>query len=260
VDALTAEALRAEVMDIWADTDRNPSAIVMVSQSIREALLMGDRVAVLSGSPGMVRTILEIPLPRPRDSRSPEFMKLVDHLHDIITSAELPDIQITAPVQSASEEDLVEPLPAVQSADILGLLEFLEAQGGTSDLFQVASHTQVPFERVITTVKAAEMLDFVETPKRAVLLTPLGKQFVNANMDDRKDLWRGQLLELRLFRVVRDMIELEDGELPKEVMVQELATRLPMEDPEQTFETIVAWGRFGELFAYREERGVLTPE
>jgi NitT/TauT family transport system ATP-binding protein len=260
VDALTAEALRAEIMDIWADKERNPSAIVMVSQSIREALLMADRVAVLSGSPGTLRTIVDVPLPRPRDSRSPEFMKLVDHIHDIITSAELPDVLVTVPVPSASKDDQIEPLPMVQSADILGLLEFLETQSGASDLFHVASHTHVPFEKVLTTVKAAEMLDLVDTPKRAVLLTPLGKRFVNANMDDRKDLWRAQLLELRLFRVVRDMMDLEDGELPKEALLQELATRLPMEDPEQTFETIVAWGRFGELFAYREERGVLTPE
>ena len=232
----------------------------MVSQSIREALLMADRVAILSGIPGTVRTVVEVPLPRPRDSRSPEFMKLVDHIHDIITSAELPDIHVTAPMPSSSQEDPVEPLPLVQSADILGLLEFLEAQGGTSDLFQVASHTHVPFDRVLTTVKAAEMLDLVDTPKRGVLLTALGKRFVNANMDDRKDLWRAQLLELRLFRVVCQMMELEDGELPKEALLVELATRLPMEDPEQTFETLVGWGRFGELFAYREERGVLTPE
>ena len=226
VDALTAEALRAEIMDIWADKERNPSAIVMVSQSIREALLMADRVAVLSGSPGTLRTIVEVSLPRPRDSRSAEFMKLVDHLHDIITSAELPDVQVTAPVLSASQEDLVEPLPMVQSADILGLLEFVETQGGTSDLFHVASH----------------------------------KRFVNANMDDRKDLWRAQLLELRLFRVVQEMLHLEEGELSKEALLLEISTRLPMEDPEATFETIVAWGRFGELFAYREEQGVLTPE
>ena len=261
VDALTAEALRAELLDIWADKERNPSALVVVSQSIREALLMADRVAVLSGTPGMLRTIVEVPLPRPRDSRSPEFSKLVDHIHDIITSAELPDVQVTAPLAAAAPEDLVEPLPQAGSADILGLLEFVEAQGGTSDLFQVATHTHVPFERVLTTVKAAEMLDLVDTPKRGVLLTPLGTRFVNANMDDRKDLWRAQLLELRLFRVVRQMMDLEEGqELPKEALLQELATRLPMEDPERTFETLVAWGRFGELFAYREERGVLTPE
>lgn len=261
VDALTAEALRAELLDIWADKERNPSALVVVSQSIREALLMADRIVVLSGTPGMVRKIVDVPLPRPRDSRSPEFSKLVDHIHDIITSAELPDVQVTAPLAAAAPEDLVEPLPQAGSADILGLLEFLEAQGGTADLFQVATHTHVPFERVLTTVKAAEMLDLVDTPKRGVLLTPLGQRFVNANMDDRKDLWRAQLLELRLFRVVRQMMDLEEGqELPKEALLQELATRLPMEDPERTFETLVAWGRFGELFAYREERGVLTPE
>jgi NitT/TauT family transport system ATP-binding protein len=261
VDALTAEALRAEIMDIWADKERNPSAIVMVSQSIREALLMADRVAILSGSPGTLRTIVDVPMARPRDSRSAEFMKLVDHLHDIFTSAELPDVQVTAPIPSAaSQEDQVEPLPQAQSGDILGLLEFLETQGGTSDLFQVASHTHVAFEKVLTTVKAAEMLDLVDTPKRGVLLTPLGKRFVNANMDDRKDIWRAQLLELRLFRVVQEMIHLEEGELSEETLLQELATRLPMEDPEKTFETLVAWGRFGELFAYREERGVLTPE
>ena len=64
---------------------------------------------------------------RPRDSRSPEFMKLVDHLHDIFTSAELPDVQVTAPIPSAAaQEDQVEPLPMAQSGDILGLLEFLE--------------------------------------------------------------------------------------------------------------------------------------
>ena len=36
--------------------------------------------------------------------------------------------------------------------------------------------------------------------------------------------------------------------------------RLPMEDPEETFDAVVAWGRFGELFAYREERETLTFE
>jgi NitT/TauT family transport system ATP-binding protein len=33
-----------------------------------------------------------------------------------------------------------------------------------------------------------------------------------------------------------------------------------MEDPELTFDTLVAWGRFAELFAYREDKEVLTFE
>jgi NitT/TauT family transport system ATP-binding protein len=81
-----------------------------------------------------------------------------------------------------------------------------------------------------------------------------------ADMDKRKDIWRAQLLQLRLFRVVREMLQLREGELSKEELLHEIAARLPMEDSEATFETIVAWGRFGELFAYREDQEVLTFE
>ena len=124
----------------------------------------------------------------------------------------------------------------------------------------MVAHTHVPFEKVLTTVKGLEMLELVETPKRAVLLTPLGRTFVQAGMDERKDIWRSQLLDLKLFRVVSDLLELREGGTAKEELIHEISGRLPMEDPELTFETLVAWGRFGELFAYRKDRGVLTFE
>ena len=259
VDALTAEGLRAEILDIWDDRDRNPSSILMVSHDIKEVTFMADRIVVLSANPGRIRTIVENPLARPRDTRSPEFMRLVDQLHDIITSTELPDVQVST-VEPSVEADIVEPLPSAQYADMLGLLEFLDAQGGTCDLFQVVAHTHVPFEKVLTTVKGLEMLELVDTPKRSVNLTPLGRKFVQEGMDERKLIWRDQLLELKLFRVVRELLELREGELSREELVQEITSRLPMEDPELTFETLVAWGRFGELFAYRKDRGVLTFE
>ena len=259
VDALTAEGLRAEILDIWDDRERNPSSILMVSHDIKEVAYMADRIVVLSANPGRIRTIVENNLPRPRDTRSPEFLRLVDQLHDIITSAELPDIQVST-IEPSVEVDIVEPLPCAQNADMLGLLEFLDAQGGTCDLFQVVAHTHVPFEKVLTTVKGLEMLELVDTPKRSVELTPLGRRFVEGGMDERKLIWRDQLLELKLFRVVQELLDLREGDLSREELIQEIAGRLPMEDPELTFETIVAWGRFGELFAYREERGVLTFE
>ncbi|HLO68717.1 MAG TPA: nitrate/sulfonate/bicarbonate ABC transporter ATP-binding protein [Holophaga sp.] len=259
VDALTAEGLRAEILDIWDDRERNPSSILMVSHDIKEVAYMADRIVVLSANPGRIRTIVDNPLPRPRDTRSPEFVRLVDQLHDIITSAELPDIQVST-VEPSVEADIVEPLPGAQNADMLGLLELLETLGGSCDLFQVVAHTHVQFEKVLTTVKGLEMLELVDTPKRSVQLTPLGRRFVQGGMDERKLIWRDQLMELKIFRVVQEMLELREGVLAREELIQEIASRLPMEDPEITFETIVAWGRFGELFAYRKERGVLTFE
>ena len=259
VDALTAEGLRAEILDIWKDRGTNPSSILMVSHDIKEVAYMADRIVVLSANPGRVRTIVENPLPRPRDARSPEFLRLVDQLHDIITSTELPDIQVST-LEPSLAPDVVEPLPYAQSADMLGLMEYLETQGGSSELFQVVAQTHVPFEKVLSAVKASEMLDFVDTPKRLVILTPLGIRFIRAGMEERKGIWKARLLDLKLFRVVQEQLELHDGELTREDLIAEIQLRLPMENPEQTFETLVAWGRFGELFAYREEKGVLTPE
>ena len=260
VDALTAEGLRAEILDIWDDAERNPSSILMVSHDIKEVAYMADRIVVLSANPGRIRTIVENPLPRPRDTRSPEFLRLVDQLHDIITSAELPDISVTTVESTMEDRDLVEPLPVSHNADMLGLLEFLDAQGGTCDLFQVVAHTHVPFGEVLATVKGLEMLELVDTPKRSVQFTPLGKRFVQGDMDERKLIWRDQLMELKLFRVVRELMELREGQLTREEVLQEITGRLPMEDAEATFETLVAWGRFGEVFAYREEKEMLTFE
>src|SRR5258708_5243206 len=96
VDALTAEGLRAEVIDLWAPEDQNPSSILMVSHDIKEVVYMADRIVVLRSHPGSVRTIVENRLPRPRDMRSRPFEELVDYLHEIITGTEMPDAPPTA--------------------------------------------------------------------------------------------------------------------------------------------------------------------
>jgi NitT/TauT family transport system ATP-binding protein len=259
VDALTAEGLRAELLDIWQDAERNPSSIVLVSHSVREAVLMADRIVILSGNPTHIRTIVDVPLRRPRNSRSREYQVLVDRIHDIITSAELPDVEVSAP-SPANVPSPIEPLPHVGSSDVLGLLEFLETQGGSCDIYQIVSLTQVPFESVLSMVKAAESLNLVDTPKRGVKFTTLGLQFMAADIDERKDIWRDQLLTLRLFRVVLELLQLREGELSREELLHEISARLPMENAEQTFQTLVAWARFGELFAYREDKEIITPQ
>src|SRR5216684_8113611 len=72
VDALTAESLRAEVIDIWSAKDRHLSSILMVSHDIKEVVYMADRIVILSAKPGRVRTVVQNPLPHPRDYRTPQ--------------------------------------------------------------------------------------------------------------------------------------------------------------------------------------------
>src|SRR5262249_39481215 len=136
VDALTAESLRAEVIDIWAAADRNPSAILMVSHDIKEVVYMADRIVILGANPGRVQTIVANNLPRPRDYRSPAFLGLVDQVHEIITKHELPDLPPAPPVPGRRP---MEPLPEASSSEIVGLLEYLDAREGKDEIFRIAA-------------------------------------------------------------------------------------------------------------------------
>src|ERR1700676_5145196 len=96
VDALTAESLRAEVLDIWGARKQRLSSILLVSHDIKEVAYMADRIVILAATPGRVRPSVENKLPRPRDYRSQQLLSLVDYLHEVITHSEMPDVPTPA--------------------------------------------------------------------------------------------------------------------------------------------------------------------
>src|SRR5579859_7035937 len=256
VDALTAESLRAEIIDIWAAHDKNPSSILMVSHDIPEVVYMADRIVVLGANPGNILRTVENKLPRPRDYRSPDFMKLVEQLHEIITGHEIPDVPQLELVPSGAP--VAEPLPDALPSAIVGILEYLDARGDKEEIFRIATETDREFGEIIKVVKAAELLDFVDTPKRLVVLTPDGQRFVKATSQQRQVIWREQLLKLRIFKQVYDMmLKHPRKKLDAEVAQEVIIFNLPSENYEKTFETFAQWAQFGNLFAYDEGEGKL---
>jgi NitT/TauT family transport system ATP-binding protein len=251
VDALTAESLRAEAIDIWAAKDKRPSSIVMVSHDIKEVVFMADRIVVLDANPGRVRTVVQNSLPRPRDYRAPGLLNLVDRLHDVITGMEMPDVAAPAAVFEA--------LPRAGPGEILGLLEYLDARGGQEDVFKIASDTNREFGRLIAVVNAAELLDLVDTPRRQVVLTAEGRQFVKASPAEHRVLFRDRLLGIRLFSHVRDaLMRRDDHRIERDFVLELMAVQLPNEDYEAMFETFVAWGRYAHLFSYDDQSEVVA--
>jgi NitT/TauT family transport system ATP-binding protein len=256
VDALTAESLRAEVLDIWEAKDKNPTAIVMVSHDIKEVAYMADRIVVLGTRPGRVRTIVENRLPRPRSYRSAEFLQLVDKLHDIITGNEMPDVPATR--ESAA---IVEPLPDVRAGDVVGLLEYLAARGGKEEVFRIASDTNREYGQVIAAANAAELLGFVDTPRRMVVLEPLGARFVKLDPPERKAIWRQQLMTLVLFKRVGQALQQQEGhEIDADCVLETIVMTMPFENHERTFEIFVSWSRYGDLFAYDENTRTIAQQ
>jgi len=261
VDALTAETLRAEVLDIWSCVEKNPTTVFMVSHDIKEVVYMADRIVIMGSNPGSIRSILQNTLSRPRDYRSQEFLSLVDRIHHIITSAIIPDEEIPVTPVKAPSEFVLEPLPDASVNEIIGLLEFLDAHQGEEDIFHLAIEIHKEFGHLINITKAAELLDLVDTPKQKILLTELGKRFVESDTEGRKRLWKEQLYKLTIYRRILDMLRnTPKGRLERDHVEEDIVLHLPQEDPLKMFNILTSWARFGELFAYSEDTGYITFE
>jgi NitT/TauT family transport system ATP-binding protein len=59
-------------------------SMIFVTHHIDEAIALADRIVVFTARPGRIKTIIPVDLPRPRDSRSPQFHALADQLTDLL--------------------------------------------------------------------------------------------------------------------------------------------------------------------------------
>lgn len=257
VDALTAENLRAETIRFWSDREKNPKSILMVSHDIKEVVFMASRIVVLDANPGRIRTIIENKLPYPRDPRSKDFQKLVDRIHAVITESALPEEEpepVVIPGQPLTEapppRSGFEVLPDAGATEIGGLLEVLDDRGGREDVFRLAADMGREYAQMMNVVKAAELLDLVDTPKQLVVMTEAGKHYLKADAAERKLLFAKALDQLNVFKFVLTALEKRHRRCDADLVREELAVQLPFEDTERLFNTIVSWGRNGDLFDY----------
>lgn len=83
LDALTREVLQKELLDIWQKTKLT---VIFVTHAVEEAVLLADRVVVMTAGPGRVERDYRIPLERPRSITSPEFNHVRQELTDMLSS------------------------------------------------------------------------------------------------------------------------------------------------------------------------------
>ncbi|MEZ6003899.1 MAG: ABC transporter ATP-binding protein [Planctomycetota bacterium] len=81
LDAFTRIEMRREIVRIWRETGKT---CILVTHDVPEALELADRVAVMTRRPALVQSVLEVDLPRPRDSDDPSFRQLKDEIYSVL--------------------------------------------------------------------------------------------------------------------------------------------------------------------------------
>jgi ABC-type nitrate/sulfonate/bicarbonate transport system ATPase subunit len=88
LDALTRDDMQRLLADVWRETRKT---VIYVTHNVSEAVYLADRVIVMTPHPGTIKAEIRIPLPRPRDPLSVEFLdfqkELLRHLgHEAVAS------------------------------------------------------------------------------------------------------------------------------------------------------------------------------
>jgi len=85
IDAQTRELMQEELLKLWSETKKS---VMFITHDLDEAVLLADRIVVLSGAPGTVQAEVDVPLPRRRweyDVRSePEFGRVRHHIWQML--------------------------------------------------------------------------------------------------------------------------------------------------------------------------------
>ena len=278
LDVLTAESLRTEVVDLWRGSGRaGLKSIFLVTHNIAEAVFIATRIVIISSHPGRVRNVIPNPLPYPRNVNSQAVCGAgrpgARGDHGVGTSQTNPQIKPQrarpglawagraaagegAPGQVTSTGGpRVEAIPNAPVETIVGLLEILEDSQETINVFDLSARIGKEFGETIAIVKAAEMLDLVDTPKDDVLMTQVGWYFLAAPAAVRKTLFRQAIMKLRLFQMLTTRLaEAPDKRIDANLVLEELGTLLPYDEPAKLFQTLIAWGKIRRARGLRSKR------
>jgi NitT/TauT family transport system ATP-binding protein len=77
LDVQTRALMQGELLGLWSDLK---ASVIFVTHDIEEAIVLADHVVVLSKGPGTVKSIYDIPLPRPRDLSEARYSEQFIHL------------------------------------------------------------------------------------------------------------------------------------------------------------------------------------
>jgi NitT/TauT family transport system ATP-binding protein len=259
LDVLTAETLRTDLLDLWSGEQLPIKSILIVTHNIEEAVLMCDRILVLSSNPGRVVAEIKVPFEHPRNRLDPTFRQMVDDIYALMTDRRRADAST-----GKAELKMGSPLPEVSTNLIAGLIETLAAEpyNGEAGLPDVAERGLLEVDDLFPVAEMLEHLGFAELKGADITLTEAGKLFADYGTQERKTLFAEHLVKhVPLAARIRQVLQERNGHrAPRVRFEQELEDSLTDAFVEKTLESVITWGRYAEIFSYDDHTGTFSLE
>jgi NitT/TauT family transport system ATP-binding protein len=253
LDVLTAETLRTDLIDLWAEGKLPVKSVLMVTHNIEEAVLMCDRILVFSSNPGKVASDLRVPFPHPRNRLDPAFRQMVDDIYALMTRRAPAEPKAAA----APPHPLAMPLQRVGINLMAGLMETLAGPPyeGRADLPALAADLHYEVDDLLPLGETLQLFGFGVLEEGDIYLTEAGQAFVQADVDGRSVLFKESLrAHVPLANMIRQVLDERWNHRASAVRFRdELEDHMSPDYAEDTLRTVIGWGRYAELFSYDEE-------
>lgn len=259
LDVLTAENLKSDLLEIWQSQKTDTSAILLVTHSIEEAAMLADRIVIFGSDPGYIRAELAVDIAHPRQVNDPEVEVIVDEVYTLMTSGAR---EKRKQAMRAKQIDIGYRLPDVEPSELAGLIENMTEYEGRIDLPLLADELMMDIDDLFPIMESLEILGFAKVSDGDIQLSSLGKDFSDADLQDRKQLFAASLLEkVPLVRMIRSVLDDQKGNrAEQEIFLDELQNHLSEKESERVLRTVIDWGRYAEVFAYDFNTGMLSLE
>mgnify|MGYP001050394720 FL=1 len=258
LDVLTAETLRTDLIDLWSEGRLPIRSILMVTHNIEEAVLMSDRILLMSSAPGRITSEIKVDIPQPRRRQDTSFRALVDDIYARMTTHGAATIK--PGVFPGTGIGMA--LPRVSSNALSGLMEALAGPpyDGQADLPLLADALHIPGEQLLRLSEVLQLLRFAELAEGDVKLTHAGRRFAALDVDERKALFRQHLLaHVPIAAHIRRVLdERPSHRAPMLRFKDELEDHMGETAADQTLRAVISLARYGEVFAYDEQSGAFN--
>jgi NitT/TauT family transport system ATP-binding protein len=260
LDVLTAETLRTDLLDLWAERKIPTRGILLVSHNIEEAVLMADRIVILGSNPGRVISEMRIDLPHPRERESQQFRDLVEGIYGAMTARPTGRDAVRKQAPGIGLR-----LPSLSVNALAGLLEELDALEKSNantriSLPELAEDMHFSVDDLFPLIEGVELLGFAQVEDGDIMLLPAGRTFVDGSLQERKLLFARHLTE-RVPLVARIRAVLDERfnhRAPDSRFLTELEDHLSEEEARRVLDTAIDWGRYAELYAYDDNAEVFS--